>query len=122
MRPLLLAATALCASASVCLADPLEWATPNQRDFVARLASAVASVEPCDADMNRDRLSAAIREAFGPNLSAKQTADVLYAVTTAEAIQGVQMRSLSPPAKRERCALFQKHFGPEGTDIRGVLK
>src|SRR3954449_1027732 len=71
-------------------ADPL---TASQSEFASRLASAFASTEICDVDVDQERVAALLRERFGAQLSTDAAADLMYRVVVVRAIQGVQVRS-----------------------------
>lgn len=94
--------------------------TATQNDLAVRLATAFASTEPCNLDVNASRVAELVTRAFGPRLSARVASELMYRVVTARAVQGARFKG-GEAARREHCRAILGLYGPEGTDLKGVL-
>lgn len=126
MRSFKVVALALVAGAFVVPARAASWDTPEQMSVAMQIGSALSGAAFCNAEVDTDGLAAAIKDRIAPTgkLTPEMTASLMFYVVATQggqiAISGVGRMNKRQLA--EHCARVLASFGPNGSQVRGLLK
>jgi hypothetical protein len=112
--------------ASPASGGPFGWATQEQMSVASQLGAAHASANLCNHEIDEVGTARVIRTRIAQDgkLTPEMAADLMKMIVGLQAMQVTLLNTARMDKQRlaEHCATMLSNFGPNGSQLKGVLK